>query len=660
MSSLPVFRWLIFAACLNMSAAAAYGDMLQVGPGEYVLKNQVEVEFARGVDVGPITTVAGVPHTGLASFDRLSRLYNVVSIEPMFPGADPAYVVDLSRFYVITFAEDRPDVLALVGRFAGDAAVERAHPHYIREVDFIPNDRWFVIQWALKHVDDHDVDADTAWDINKGNPNLAVAVADTGVDWEHQDLGGNIWYNLSEKNGRANVDDDGNGYVDDDKGWDWVTGVNGVPGEDLNIPDNDPMDFHGHGTHCAGIASAVTNNGEGVAGVGFKTKVMSLRIGWAGYNSRQQEVGYVSMSWAAQAMRYAADKGAVAFNCSWGSSNSGGLGAAVDFALSKGMLICSAAGNNNNMVASYLSSRSEVIAVAATDVYGKKASFSSYGDWVDVSAPGVQIYSTYRYHLGPHSYGSLSGTSMSCPHVVGLAALVRTKYPDWRWSKIRTKIVSTCDNIDGLNPSYVGKLGSGIINCRRALSDPGVELTLFTARPRRDGVAVRWETAVESNHAGFNLYRRTKGAGEYERLNANLIEGRSPYNFFDDEAEAGSVLEYLLEDVDLGGTGTRHGPVECELPGGAKAATYSFSRPSPNPARTAVNVTYALPAFHRGDVEIVIYDVSGRRVATAEGMPSAPGEHDVSLDVSSFAPGVYVCQFNAGSFAAAKKVVVIR
>lgn len=653
------FQRFIKVVLVSVLATAAFAvavpNLVSMGDGIYAMKNMMEVQFIRGVPVGPIAAVDGVAQTGLGSFDALCRRYNVAAITPLYPGADPDYEVDLSRFYMVTFAADQGNVLAVVDDFRGDPYMETVYPALVAEVDYIPDDQWFGLQWNLKHVDDHDVDADGAWDINKGDANLAVAIADTGVDWEHPDLANNIWYNMAEKNGTPGVDDDGNGYMDDDKGWDWVTGVSGTSGEDTQLPDNDPMDYNGHGTHCSGIASAVTDNSIGIAGVAFKTKIMALRIGWDSNGT-----GYVGLDWGGSAMYYAADKGAVSFNCSWGSSYTPGLAGGFSYALSKGVLICSSAGNNNNQNPSWLCSQTETVAVASTNVWGKKSDFSSYGSWVDVSAPGSQIYSTYRHAYGEHAYTTLSGTSMSCPHVVGEAALVRTKNPSWRWTEIRNDIVNTCDNIDGLNPGYEGLLGAGIINCHRAISDPSVELLSFTARARGEAVALRWATSHEYNHAGFNLYRRAKGdnAAASERINDEMIRGHSPYVYTDAEVQGDTTYEYVLEDVDLSGNATRHGPIQCRVSGRGLPTAYALNRPWPNPARDSATVTYSLPEGHRGNAEVALYDLSGRKVATLASGAAAPGEYKVQVDVAGFAPGVYLCRLNAGAFSAATKVVV--
>jgi len=334
---------------------------------------------------------------------------------------------------------------------------------------------------------DHDIDAPGAWQINTGSTGVILVIMDSGVRYYHKDLGGsswptttgNIWINPGEIKSNKK-DDDGNGYKDDWIGWDFVTGVTGcMKGEDCRTEDNDPRDFTGHGTHCAGIAAAMTNNARGVAGVaggwgdgttnsiGNGCKIMCLRIGWLASNG----YGYVRMDFAAKAMYYAANKGATVINCSWGSSNSGGLADAVNYAISKGCLIVHAAGNNGNSTADYLGSRTDVLNVAATDSLDVKASFSSYGTWVDVSAPGVDIVSTYHYYLDQANdyVAVMSGTSMSTPFVTGEAALIKSKYPSYTWSDIFNQIKNTADNIDALNPGYAGLLGSGRINACRAL-----------------------------------------------------------------------------------------------------------------------------------------------------------------------------------------------
>lgn len=442
--------------------------------------------------------------TGIGSLDALGRQFGVSDLRPQFPGADPAVAVqrnlpDLSSHYVVTFDQTRAGVNAAMQAFAANPHVVAVEPIGVHPVYVVPNDGTFGNQWHLNQTNDKDMDAPEAWDIHTGSSSVIVAVLDTGVRYYHRDLGGsgasasnptgtngNIWLNLAEKNGASGIDDDGNGFVDDWVGWDFVSGVTGCwSGEDCSGSDNDPRDFNGHGTHCAGNVSAINNNGYATASpaggwgagslqaTGNGVKVMCMRIGWSG-SQFGQEVGFVRMDFAASALYYAANNGARIASCSWGSSNSGGVAAATDYFLASGGLIFKAAGNSNNQTADYLCSRADVYCVAATNQSDQKASFSSYGTWVDISAPGVAIWSSYHVHSDPNPdyVAALDGTSMATPLTAGAAALVWSANLSWSNSQVWTRLRDTTDNIDALNPSYVGKLGSGRVNLFAALQTP--------------------------------------------------------------------------------------------------------------------------------------------------------------------------------------------
>jgi PKD repeat protein len=263
--------------------------------------------------------------------------------------------------------------------------------------------------------------------------------------------------------------------VDDLRGWDWVTDVNAWPGEDGSNPDNDPMDFNGHGTHTAGIMAAMTNNATGGAGTagGFYNgargcKIMCLRIGWSEAD-QGVERGFVRMDFAAQAFDYGVMMGAKVFNCSWGSSGGSGFGDAMDAALAAGVNICTSAGNTGGLSSSYLANSVGVLNVASTTSADLKSGFSSYGTNVDVSAPGSSIYNTYSNHTSA-TYATLSGTSMASPHVAGLVGLIRSKNPELEKEKVDSVIKATADPIDYLNPAYAGQLGTGRINAAAALA----------------------------------------------------------------------------------------------------------------------------------------------------------------------------------------------
>jgi len=400
--------------------------------------------------------------TGIVEVDELNLRFGVFKISPLFPMAENIGELELAGYYSLTYDGDF-GLEAVLSAYDNLASVDHVEPIGIHRIYFTPNDPYLSSQWALTKID-----AREAWDVTQGDPAVLLGVADTGVDWNHPDLNDNIWINTADPIDGA--DNDGNGYIDDYRGWDWVDNENGWPGEDDDVPDNNPMDFNGHGTHVSGIASAETHNSVGIAGVGFDCSIMCMRIGWWDADGW----AYVSMSFAASAMYYAGNNGAKAINCSWGSSNSGGIATAATFASNNGVLIVSAAGNNDDQVAPYLCTRSDVIAVAATDQSDHKADFSSYGTWVDVSAPGVSIRSTYY----DNTYAYLDGTSMSTPHVVGLAGLINSVAPYMTRAQVQAQIINTTEDIDALNPGYEGRLGSGRINAFNAVEGLGASLAI--------------------------------------------------------------------------------------------------------------------------------------------------------------------------------------
>ncbi len=440
--------------------------------------------------------------TGFSPLDDLAQASGVIAFRPLFIGSDPVRDVlrggeDMSGWFVLSIDSNVTRLEDAMAAFAASPFVGHVEEIGIHPVYKTPNDPSYPGQWALNTGNDQDVDAPEGWDISTGSSSIVVAVLDTGVRYFHKDLGGsggswsnpggangNIWINNKEKNGVAGADDDGNGFVDDWVGWDFVTAPVATcwAGEDCVGADNDPRDFNGHGTHCSGIVSALNNNGTGVSspaggwGTGVNTttgngvKVMCLRIGHsASYGG--QEVGFVRMDSAASAFYYAANNGAKVASCSWGSSDSGGLGTAVTFFINAGGLVFKAAGNSNNQTADYLCSRTDVYSVAATSQTGAKASFSSYGTWVDISAPGVSISSTYHNHANPGSdpIATLSGTSMATPLVASVAAAVWSKHPTWTRTQVWDTVKNNVDNINAQNPSYIGKLGSGRVNLQKAL-----------------------------------------------------------------------------------------------------------------------------------------------------------------------------------------------
>ena len=518
----------IIIACSLLLTSLAFGadvkatrvERLDVPDFVGYVPNEIVVKFDPSIIAKMDKTKAPKGLMGIPSLDQVGVRYKTISILPQFPKAKKKMyrgkVVDLSGWNKIKFKE-KVDVEAVVKEYKNIPGVIDAQPIGIHTLYVIPNDPQFYInegwsQWYLNQANDVDIDAPEAWDIETGYEDIIVAVLDTGVRYFHKDLGGadasldhpenadgNISINWMEKEGNSGVDDDGNGFTDDWVGYDFVHGASVtyyenfkftcVAGEDCEDKDNDPRDFNGHGTHVAGIVAAMTNNGYGTASTaggwgdgsqqaeGNGVKIMPLRICWSGYNWLFGELGLCRMDFAAEALYYAADNGAKFVNASWGSGNEGGIADAIDYFLADGGILFKAAGNDYGESApDYINGRTDagIVSVAATDSNDCKADFSTYGDWVDISAPGVGILSSFHMHSDPvpDYVAFLDGTSMATPLALSVAALIKSQNPTWTSSQVVQQLYDSADDIYGLpcNSSYAGKLGSGRVNAFNAVN----------------------------------------------------------------------------------------------------------------------------------------------------------------------------------------------
>lgn len=436
---------------------------------------------------------------GVPSLDALSRQFQVHDMEQMHAGLtsnfkDKAAANHFDRVWSVDFPAEM-DLHQVKKAYEALPEVEE-----VRLVDickmydaYLPNDV-SGNQYYLRNMTPGgaDIRAVGGWNQSLGDSNIIVAVIDSGVDWHHPDLGGShpdkvngaIWTNWAEYYGNEFQDDDGNGKIDDIRGWDYVHVPSdpGTPGQDTLTADNDPMDFESHGTNCAGNVAAITNNGIGIAGTAPGCKIMALRAGWLPAGS---DGGVVRMDFVSSAILYAINNGANIINCSWGSSSY--LATPVSSALSEGLLIITAAGNDNNEEPSYLAGRTGVLAVAATDQNDVKADFSSYGSWVELSAPGVAIYTTaYSRFSGESTYATVQGTSFSSPITCGAAALIWSTNPSLTYQQVSSILMNSCDDLNEINPVYANKLGAGRVNLLKALGDnmhryPSEFPTLFDA-----------------------------------------------------------------------------------------------------------------------------------------------------------------------------------
>ncbi|MEW6714995.1 MAG: S8 family serine peptidase [Nitrospirota bacterium] len=423
-----------------------------------------------------------------------------------------------------------PDGLTVgdaVVTYMSDPNVEYAEPNYLRRIYSVtPNDTYFVNQWGLNNTghyaygsDDADIDAPEAWDIITGSQSVGIAIIDTGIDYNHSDLVGNIWNNNDETNCTDGIDDEPNGLVDDCRGWNFVSN------------NNDPMDDYGHGTHVAGTVGAHGNNGQGVTGVMWRVRLIPLKAFDANGSGSDSDI--------VDAINYAVEKGANVINASWGGPGySSAMYDAINAANSAGILFVAAAGNgdgdgvgdNNDFTAAFPASYDlpNIIAVAATDQRDERVPFSNYGPMsVDVAAPGVYIWSTvpnwWSTYAGYGRLETMEGTSMAAPHVTGLAGLLFGYYDGiqntkFAHSQVRSTILRYVDWLPSLN----GWIAYGRINAHKAVSsllipagltataegdENTTEITSTTYSP---SINLAW-TDNSTGEDGFDIERKSSG-----------------------------------------------------------------------------------------------------------------------------------------------------
>lgn len=348
------------------------------------------------------------------------------------------------------------------------------------QAQFVPNDPKWVVQYGPRKVH-----AEEAWNITRGSHDLLVAVVDTGIDYNHPDLAAN--------------------YVP--LGYNWVLG------------NHDPQDDYGHGTHVAGTIAAVSDNGIGVAGLA-NVSVMAEKV------LASDGSGY--FDWIANGIINATDAGAKIISMSLGSSYDSQLvHDAVNYAYESGVLLIAAAGNDGADWKEYPAGYDEVVAVAATDASDKTAHFSNYGDWVEVAAPGVGICSTMPIHhvtlndYGiPMNYANLSGTSMACPHVSGIAALIWSNYPNMTRDSVRRWLRYNGDDLgpkdDDIYYGY-GRINAYTAVKTRSLSHDAVSLDLDAP------LAVKPNNTVTAKGTLVNF-----GKSNLDGINVTLLKDSEP------------------------------------------------------------------------------------------------------------------------------------
>jgi subtilisin family serine protease len=403
----------------------------------------------------------GFVRTGLPSFDKLASEFHIVDMQQMHPYVKVPTWNDNGLYLQNTYrlildSDERID--AAVEALAKDGNLIYAEFEGIVRSKFVPNDPMVTQQYTHARIRSYE-----AWDYIQGSYDVKVGITDSGVKWNHPDLRANIWINPAESPGMTinwdagtisggnNTDaGEGGNKIDDLVGWDFYNN------------DNNPIQTYAandHGTHVAGCAGAVGNNAIGVVGTSPIVSIISCK----GASNTSPSTG---ISYAYDQVKYAAEVGADIVNASWGSTGTGAYpNSIVNYATNLGALVVSAAGNENTehnaSYQDYPADCTNALCVASTGQNDIKSSFSDYGTPIDICAPGEGILSTI---IAGNGYDAYDGTSMASPVAAGVAALVKALNPELTPAQIMQRIQLTADNIDDMNPDYIGKLGAGRIN----------------------------------------------------------------------------------------------------------------------------------------------------------------------------------------------------
>lgn len=513
----------------------------------------------------------GNPTAGIRSIDQLLHTIKAQEIQAVFP-VDKRFIkrykkAGLDRWYVVTLPSDTPPVTRAENQsdFKDIPEIEYAgpvkYPILNGKSDAIPvintrtamspeaikeapyNDKLLPLQWHYNNTGEvtgskkgADINLYAAWKKTTGSPNVIVDIVDGGIDVEHEDLHSNMWTNTAELNGKPGIDDDNNGFTDDIYGWNYLDNTG------IIVP-------HIHGTHVAGTIGAVNNNSIGVGGIAggdgkpnTGVKLMCTQIFKPGIGGKDQAAEETAF---ASAIVYGANNGAVISQNSWGVNDpedrltdvSPVVKDAIDYFIEyagcddegnqlpqspmKGGVVIFAAGNDGRDHKAYPASYTKVISVAAMAPNFRLASYSTHGNWITLTAPGGDMTMIPNYikseygvlsTLPGNKYGWLDGTSMACPHVSGIAALILSKYGKQGFTnqKLKEMLVKGTNDIYVENPDQLGKMGVGYIDADKVMSvdgkQPPATISTLTLMSDTSRVKVSWKTVKDPDDGFASWY----------------------------------------------------------------------------------------------------------------------------------------------------------
>lgn len=607
MHSFEKKSWLHIALCaLSLLAACASDPIGEEAPQpvgepsqETAATGRLRVKFKQGeVPERIIETRSGL-QTGSEPLDRAIAALGVTRMQRVFPPAGRFEArtrrAGLDRWYDVWFDSLRSVTRATLdlSRLEGIECVEPVYairsigperavaaplPAATRTASLPFDDPGLAKQWHYSNdgsmpdaVAGADINLFRAWEVTAGSNDVVVAVVDGGIDYAHEDLVGNVG-NWAELYGEEGVDDDGNGYVDDIYGWNFIYSSAYPMGSNRITPVE-------HGTHVAGTIAAENGNGIGVCGVAggrgghSGVRVISYQMFTENRNDNGDEI---------VALKYGADAGAVISQNSWGYTNVYEMPEitkdAIDYFIEyagldengvqvgpmKGGIVIFAAGNEERDYRSYPACYERVLSVSALAPDYRKSYYSNFSEWIDVAAPGGSYKYEGRYGdeyavystLPGNAYGYMQGTSMACPHVSGIAALAVAKYggPGFTPDKLRSYLERGVHEVDSYNPDYEGRLGSGLVDAYLAVSmDRGIDPDPVADLRHSDTageVELTWSVPADGDDGRADSFILMWRVGTLENPDPDdLPEGAESVVIPVRDKQAGDEITYVLTDI---------------------------------------------------------------------------------------------------------------
>lgn len=693
----------LLAACQDepVEKTVPQQSVMQLEKDAFV-QGKIRIKFKSDADMQAIEALVEkskgpVTHTGITAFDALGGEYGIKSVRRLFPyspkfearhqkhGLNLWYELEIDSTLNTRSAglsyQDLPQVeyagpVYKIKSFGNDVVIPYSEPALpvgtATRAQMPFNDRLLNMQWhydrgkLMTPLDGANIGLFEAWKQNTGSPDVIVAVFDGGIDFNHEDLAANMWVNEAEKNGEPGKDDDGNIYVDDIYGYNFE----GRTGTIVPSP---------HGTHVAGTVAAVNNNGKGVCGVaggdgsGNGVRIMCCQILGANGSSTSNPDAYI----------YAADMGAVISQNSWGYTVPGysdpAIKAAIDYFIEeagnpedhpnspmRGGIVIFAAGNDGRVATLfYPAAYDECISVTATDYRNERASqtekdhskeiyYANVGDWVDISAPGGMLENSCGVlsTLPENGYGYMCGTSMACPHVSGVAALIvsQQKGPAFTSEKLKQILLSSVLDLSEFEPNYARYMGRGLVRADKAVNPndnggPETVSDLAVTSFSPDGCTLSWKVTKDEGDGVPALYRLYYSNTEITE--SNYLSARS-LDLQLDKPSVGDVCSQNVGGLEGGlyyfaVIGIDHWGNTSSLSNIVTHCVLASTEGRVYPMVVKNETMVYLGAAFQGAVVVKIYDAVGNRVIEQK----FKDEYVLKVQVSGLTPGVYTLKVKA-------------